>query len=335
MRVCFSLMTPKYTNLTPMSIDTIMVSQGGVVVKRITRPPCSVCGKPTKRSGRPYCSRECGNIWKRKDPYRFGPCPVCGEPLKVKGALTCSIVCREKSPAHQEKMRVIAEKQREALKGENNPFWGRTHSEETRQILKTKNTGAEVPEERRKKISQSLLGYRHTDEAREKMRIQKEGREFPSEAIEALKRWREDATEEEKQARFQADSLRKKAAWAKLSPEERRKRMQPLIEKAMQTKISSIEMAVCGILDDLGIEYIPQYPIRWYFADIYIPKLNLIIECDGDYWHDYQRFPRRKQHDEARDKRIRGMGYTIVRIKEKDIRLDARSVTLQALGMSQ
>jgi very-short-patch-repair endonuclease len=28
-----------------------------------------------------------------------------------------------------------------------------------------------------------------------------------------------------------------------------------------------------------------QYPIKGYFTDFYIPKLNLVIEVDGEYWH--------------------------------------------------
>src|SRR5215469_10779981 len=83
MRTCLSLMTPEYTTLTPVSIDTIMVSQeGGVMRKKANYPPCIVCGKPTKRNGQRYCSTTCFGIGNTKDPYRFGACPICGNPIK-------------------------------------------------------------------------------------------------------------------------------------------------------------------------------------------------------------------------------------------------------------
>lgn len=39
------------------------------------------------------------------------------------------------------------------------------------------------------------------------------------------------------------------------------------------------------ILDKLNIEYIQQYKIKTHPFDFYLPKKNLLIEVDGDYWH--------------------------------------------------
>ena len=39
------------------------------------------------------------------------------------------------------------------------------------------------------------------------------------------------------------------------------------------------------ILDILNIEYEKQKPVKKYKCDFYIPKYNLIVEIDGDYWH--------------------------------------------------
>lgn len=39
------------------------------------------------------------------------------------------------------------------------------------------------------------------------------------------------------------------------------------------------------ILDTLDIKYEKQKPIKKYKCDFYIPKYNLIVEIDGDYWH--------------------------------------------------
>ena len=42
-----------------------------------------------------------------------------------------------------------------------------------------------------------------------------------------------------------------------------------------------------NILDVLGVEYIQQYEARSIgrFYDFYLPKSNILIECDGSYFH--------------------------------------------------
>lgn len=49
---------------------------------------------------------------------------------------------------------------------------------------------------------------------------------------------------------------------------------------------TNIEIICKNLLDNLGIKYIHQYSeIKNYWCDFYLPKFNLIIEVDGDYWH--------------------------------------------------
>ena len=72
-------------------------------------------------------------------------------------------------------------------------------------------------------------------------------------------------------------------------------------------KDTSIEVIVQKHFESLGmvkyVDYIPHFPLRikdgTYFHqfDIFIPKLNLAIECDGEYWHS-------KQKDVERDNEI-------------------------------
>lgn len=53
-------------------------------------------------------------------------------------------------------------------------------------------------------------------------------------------------------------------------------------------KDTSIEIAVRGMLDECGIEYITsdRKILNGKELDIYIPELNTAIECNGVYWHD-------------------------------------------------
>jgi very-short-patch-repair endonuclease len=48
---------------------------------------------------------------------------------------------------------------------------------------------------------------------------------------------------------------------------------------------TSIEIKTETILRDNNIENISQYFLDGYCYDFYLPKLNILIECDGDYWH--------------------------------------------------
>lgn len=46
-----------------------------------------------------------------------------------------------------------------------------------------------------------------------------------------------------------------------------------------------IELACRWLLDELGVEFIEQHPIGVYTVDFYVPKIRLVVEADGAYWH--------------------------------------------------
>ena len=102
--------------------------------------PCANCGKLV--TVRPYvvqhriavcCSRECGYAIRRGRPVLARQrrveltCEVCGETFVETEAHAryrrfCSIACK-------------SEYQKTALRGENNPYYGRPHSDETRALI--------------------------------------------------------------------------------------------------------------------------------------------------------------------------------------------------------
>lgn len=91
-------------------------------------------------------------------------------------------------------------------------------------------------------------------------------------------------------------------------------------------------------LDKLGVQYIWQFEAkdikRWY--DFYLPKHNLIIEIDGGYWHSDPRLVNQnelnniqkhnKRVDEYKNKWALMHGIPIMRIWEKDIRENPKTV---------
>ena len=65
-----------------------------------------------------------------------------------------------------------------------------------------------------------------------------------------------------------------------------------------------------------NILYVKQYPIEVGIADFYLPESNLIIECDGDYWHN---MPNRVISDKRKDEYLLSNEYNILRLPEYKI----------------
>jgi len=79
---------------------------------------------------------------------------------------------------------------------------------------------------------------------------------------------------------------------------------------------TKIEIKVQNLLKENGIEFKTQYPIlNRYLADIFI-KPNIVVEVDGDYWHNRLE---NIYKDKLRDINMQTGGYKVVRLKEKEI----------------
>lgn len=84
-----------------------------------------------------------------------------------------------------------------------------------------------------------------------------------------------------------------------------------------QVRTSQAERIVHALLDRLDIKYITGHRIGKYVADIFVPDKNLVVECDGLYWHT---LPGRAEKDVRRDAYMRALGYSILRLPEQDIK---------------
>jgi very-short-patch-repair endonuclease len=65
----------------------------------------------------------------------------------------------------------------------------------------------------------------------------------------------------------------------------------------------------------IGLNYKFQEPIGEYLIDFLLPN-NLIIEVDGEYWHD---FPEGRDKDRIRDDILNSMGYKVLRFWANDV----------------
>jgi len=90
------------------------------------------------------------------------------------------------------------------------------------------------------------------------------------------------------------------------------------IQKQQNSKEpTSIEKIVYDFLKAKGIIFEKQRLINNKFlVDVYIPDLNLVIECDGDYWHSLERV---KKKDKAENAYLTKCGYNLTRLSEEEI----------------
>ncbi len=246
-----------------------------------------------------------------------------------------NIPIRKGHPTTEETRRKISER----LKG-------KSLSEETRRKMSEARKGREGhphTKETKRKMSEALKGIKrhpHTEEARKKMsEAAKKRLENPEERrrlSDAAKKnppryWLGKLRSEESKRKIsegnkgktRSEEARRKISiasknyWEKFSLEERREKTKKAVLASQETNPSSLELTIQKLLKSLKIEFEPQKSIGPYVVDIYIPSKNLILECDGNYWHH---LPGRENHDRKRDIWFRKKGYSILRLWESEIK---------------
>jgi len=88
---------------------------------------------------------------------------------------------------------------------------------------------------------------------------------------------------------------------------------------------SYLEFKLQKYLNELDIVFIKQKHmdiLHSYCCDIFIPSKNLVIECDGEHWHN---FPLGKEVDHIRTKELLDKGFKVLRLWEREI----RSITIE------
>lgn len=218
-----------------------------------------------------------------------------------------------------------------AQKGRPSPFYGRKHTEETKAKMSIAQKGHYMSEETRRKISESQIGRpgsftgkRHSEKTKAKISaIQKGKPKGPSKlkgrprdpvAVEKSAAWRRGRpkTAEAKAVLSEAQ----KSRWESMTEEEQRAFISAPL-KGYVTRPTSIEIMVQALLSTLEIKYEAHKKLGRWFVDIYIPASNLIIECDGDYWHS---LPKNQDRDIRKTTWLTEHGYNLLRLPECEIR---------------
>ena len=215
---------------------------------------------------------------------------------------------------------------------------GRVRSEETRKkysVAHLKNPirywlGKKHSEETNRKISQSLKGRNNhswnkgltakTDERLKaygkKISLALKGRKKPPRSEEYRKNLGKALT-----GLKRSDEVIKRLSESHkhYSPEHRARLREIRLTRIFPTKDTKIEVKIQDFLKLLNIEFtthqVMNIPHR-YQCDAFIPSINLVIECDGNYWHDY---PNGTEIDHIRTKELEEAGYKILRLWETEI----------------
>lgn len=164
------------------------------------------------------------------------------------------------------------------LKGENSHSYGKVFSKERRDKISKALKDKPLSIECRKKISEAHKGLRHT-----------------------------------KQTAGKISQTWKTPAYQIFAKERRAKQILPKSN-------SLIEVKVQVFLKELGVDFIAHCYMdieHAYQCDAFIPLLNVVIECDGDYWHKY---PIGRNLDHVRTQELAEKGFKVLRLWEKEIK---------------
>jgi very-short-patch-repair endonuclease len=223
-------------------------------------------------------------------------------------------------------------KQYERRIGVKSKLRGRKLTEEHRNKLslarkgKTSNRkGIAMSEEQKIKLSLALKGRKKSDETRRRMSIGSKGKPKSEEHKRKIglvhkgqkSYWKGKHLSEETKKKI---SLTKHSRYTK----ERLSEIGKFARKnlVMPKQDTSIEIKLQNFLKELNIEYYPHQYIKeiehGYQCDIWIPSLNLIIEADGDYWHNY---PFGNDIDHIRTKEMEAVGFNVLRLWEHEIKV--------------
>lgn len=187
---------------------------------------------------------------------------------------------------------------------------GKKHSEVTRKKISKANKGLKRTIEQKKIQRQIHLGMKHTQKTKNKIsktvkirRKERKKRLGYINSSETIEKIRNSVIKNYKKYPEIIEKIKKARA----------KQIFPL-------KDSSIEIKTQNFLKQLNIEfYTHQYMHQIkhsYQCDIIIPSKNLIIEVDGNYWHNY---PIGREIDRIRTQELLEEGFNVIRLWESEI----------------
>jgi very-short-patch-repair endonuclease len=236
-----------------------------------------------------------------------------------------------KIPWNKGKKNVYSEETRrkisEAQKGNMNNK-GKHHSIETKKRMSDAQKGHTVSKETKKKIGLGNKGKIHSEELKRKMSIIRKGKPAWNKGLSMSDEFKQKVSKGLKDRKLSEEHKRNIgiAGKGKYHTKETKRKISITKKEAFkkgEIKLpkkycnTSIEIAMKKQFEKNDIEYEHQkYFNNIGLVDFFLPNFNLIIECDGDYWHNRDGA---QQKDVDRDLRALFNGYNIVRLWEHEI----------------
>jgi len=136
----------------------------------------------------------------------------------------------------------------------------------------------------------------------------------------ALEQFKNGVSEATKKKMSEAREGKKSPFYGKHHTEEfKEKKRRQRAKQIFPIKDTKIEVKIQNFLKKLGIEFFTHQYIKiehGYQCDVLIPSMNLVIECDGDYWHKY---PIGRDIDHIRTNELIKKGFKVLRLWEVEI----------------
>ncbi len=182
----------------------------------------------------------------------------------------------------------------------------------------------------------SMLGKKHSKVTKEKMRELKKGEKNPMYGEQPwnkgtkgiCKAWNKGVIGKESHSygRKISEDIREKISignTGKKRSEETKQKLREIRSKQIfPMKDTKIEVKIQTFLKELGYEFSTHQYMKEikhsYQCDVLIPSMNLVIECDGDYWHKY---PMGLEKDHIRTKELIEKGFKVLRLWEREIKV--------------
>ncbi len=276
-------------------------------------------------------------------------CPKCGKTIeyKTEHAQRLAVIRNSLCGSCAREIRFQDPKEREkismAVRGCRNPFWSKKHSLETIAKLSSINTGKELSEATKQKMSD---GRRKENNANWKgdflkCRCETCGVEFQSSDGRAKYciKHRVESVSGEKNCNWNGGKIlvtlnckccNKEFIVTTTQMRVGRKYCSHAcsnIEKNKHNKMfdTDIEVAVQEYLTKNGMDFKKQVPLHGVtLADFVVG--NMIIQCDGVYWHSRAGYVERDKHQ---DEKLVLMGYKVIRISDKEIKQEGVDLAMQ------
>jgi len=177
--------------------------------------------------------------------------------------------------------------------------------------------------EHKRKLGEALKGRHRSEETTRKM-VETRKRRPTWNKRKQRKHWSEETRRKISEAlKERALKGQGQVPWNKgktgIYSEERKEKMREwaILHPNKIFKDTSIELKMEAELKKRGVYYQKQVPLcKVARVDFYLPEYRIVIQCDGDYWHN---LPDHKERDVMQDRILTFNGFNVYRFWEHEI----------------